>query len=106
MVAISRKIERRNNLNKILRVINREMTVTLEDQNQVLVIDDGTTIDDITHALFLVKSHREKYREKHKKRYIPKRVPKEPEPEPAVKRPRGRPRKIIPDENPDENHSG
>jgi hypothetical protein len=79
------------------------MTLTISDQNEVLVLEDGTTINDITHALFLVKSRREKYREKHKKRYVSKRVPKEPEP--VSKRPRGRPRKNPPVENLNENCS-
>jgi hypothetical protein len=75
------------------------MTLTINDENEVLVLEDGTTINDITHALYLVKSHREKYREKHKKRYISKRVPKDDNSEIIPKRPRGRPRKILPVEN-------
>ena len=78
------------------------MTLTINDENEVLILEDGTTIDDITHALFLVKSHREKYREKHKKRYVSKRILKEDEPEVIQKRPRGRPRKNPPVENRDE----
>jgi hypothetical protein len=89
---------------KILRVINR-MTLHIEDNNgQVQIMDDGTTIADILHALSLVKSHREKYREKYRKRYIPKKLPKEPVPE-TPKRPRGRPRKNPPASKIDENLS-
>lgn len=72
------------------------MTLHIEDDNgQVQIMDDGTTIADILWALSLMKSHREKFREKYRKQYVPKKLPKEPKPE-LPKRPRGRPRKNPP----------
>ena len=81
------------------------MFLTINDDHEMLILEDGTTINDITHALALVRSHREKYREKYKKRYVSKRIPKE-QLEPIPKRPRGRPCKNPPVENPDGNLSG
>lgn len=86
------------NLKYILGVISREkMVLLIDDLNETHTLTD-VTVNDILHALALVKSHREKYREKNKKRYVPKRLPKEDPPVDA-KRPRGRPRKILPVEN-------
>jgi hypothetical protein len=82
------------------------MVLLIKDDSESHTLTDGITIDDVLHALALVKSHREKYREKHKRRYVSKKTPKEPEPEILPKRPRGRPRKIPPVENLDGNLSG
>lgn len=81
------------------------MVLKIEDSEtgNVQVLDDGTTIADIFHALAWHTKEKARWAESYRRRYVPKRTPKEPA-LPAPKRPRGRPRKNPPASKLTENH--